>query len=103
MSIINSAPNRQPMLDVGLIADQNLRALLTDASRGGVPREWANFFTQVFRVCAAVAQSGPTAERPTADLFPGRPYFDTSLGAAGKPIWVNKTATGWVLADGTAA
>ncbi len=62
-----------------------------------------SWFTQVFNICFAVSQSGTTANRPTANLWPGRMYFDTSLGANGKPIWVNKVGTGWVLADGTAA
>lgn len=67
------------------------------------PRPWATWFTQAWQILFAVSQSGTTADRPTTNLWPGRMYFDTSLGANGKPIWVNKTATGWVLADGTAA
>lgn len=66
-------------------------------------KEWTSWFTQVFNICFAVSQSGTTANRPTTNLWPGRMYFDTSLGANGKPIWVNKASSGWVLADGTAA
>lgn len=66
-------------------------------------RTWATWFTEAWQILFAVSQSGVTADRPTKLLWPGRPYFDTSLGAHGKPIWVNKTATGWVLADGTVA
>ncbi len=46
--------------------------------------------------------SGTTANRPTKLLWPGRMYYDTTLAANGKPIWVNKGATGWVDATGAA-
>jgi hypothetical protein len=64
---------------------------------------WIEFFSSVYYSITYLQQSGTTAQRPTKNLYPGRPYFDESLGAEGKPIWVNKTATGWVYADGTAA
>jgi len=76
---------------------------LRDPAGNSWTEPWRNWFTQAQTILFAAQQSGPTAERPTKNLYPGRPYFDTTLGAAGKPIWVNKTATGWVLADGTAA
>ena len=38
-----------------------------------------------------------TANRPALkDLKAGGYYLDTTLVAAGQPIWVNATATGWV-------
>ena len=64
------------------------------------PTAWASWFQQVFQICFAAQQSGLTASRPTVGLYPGRPYFDTSLGANGRPIWVNKNSTGWVDATG---
>lgn len=64
---------------------------------------WANWMTASWQILFAASQSGLTADRPTTNLWVGRPYFDTSLGANGKPIFVNKLGTGWVLADGTAA
>ena len=64
-----------------------------------VTRPWAAWFGQVFRIAFAVGQSGTTANRPTEGLFPGRPYFDTTLG---QPIWVNAAGTGWVDATGSA-
>jgi hypothetical protein len=64
---------------------------------------WSAWFSRAWEILFAVSESGTTAQRPTKNLWPGRMYFDTSLGANGKPIWVNKTSTGWVLADGTAA
>jgi len=68
-----------------------------------VNQGWRNFFVAVYNICFALTQSGTTAQRPTSLLWAGRMYFDTSLGANGKPIWRNKGNTGWVLADGTAA
>ena len=64
---------------------------------------WINWFFQVYRSARMDYGSGTTAQRPVNDLVAGGRYFDTSLGANGKPIWINKTAAGWVLADGTAA
>lgn len=59
---------------------------------------WQQWFMQVFRACFAIYQSGTTAQRPTVNLWAGRPYFDTTLGM---PIWYDGTA--WVKGDGTAA
>lgn len=70
---------------------------------GAISRAWAAWMQQAFRIMFAAAQSGTTAQRPTENLYPGRQYFDTSLGAKGKPIWVDKTGAAWVLADGTVA
>lgn len=41
----------------------------------------------------------PTGSRPTTNLFPGLPLFDSTLG---KPIWRNAANTGWVDATGAA-
>lgn len=68
---------------------------------GDMPTAWMSWFSNLAAV--AVPKSGTTADRPTKGLYPGMQYFDTSLGANGKPIWVNKDASGWVYADGTAA
>ena len=56
---------------------------------------WSNWFAQVFRILFSVQDSGTTAQRPTKNLWAGRPYFDTDLG---KPIWYK--TTGWVDATG---
>jgi hypothetical protein len=61
---------------------------------------WLEFFSEAYAGIAITQQSGTTANRPTRGLFIGRPYFDVSLGANGKPIWVNKLGTGWVDATG---
>lgn len=68
---------------------------------GALMTPWGAFFSALYDVVRP--KSGTTAQRPTKGLYPGLVYFDTSLGVNGKPIWVNKTASGWVLADGTAA
>lgn len=52
------------------------------------------------------SRSGPTASRPTSTSFRwiGMPYFDISLGAKGKPVFLAiASSNAWVLADGTAA
>lgn len=65
---------------------------------------WRNFFQAVFSICNALTQSGTTAKRPTANLWKGRMYFDTSLGAnGGRPIWVASVTAGvavWVDSAG---
>jgi len=43
---------------------------------------------------------GNTASRPTTNTFPGMLYFDTTLAASGKPIWL-VVGTTWVDATGT--
>lgn len=63
---------------------------------------WMGRMSLLMVMANALVQSGPTAQRPTQDLWPGRPYFDTDLGANGRPIWVNSDASGWVDADGNA-
>ena len=88
MSLISPPPNQLP-----IDSDQD----------GIIDPAWKSYFTDIFQGVYALQSSGTTAQRPTKNLFAGRTYFDTSLGANGKPIWRNKGNTGWVLADGTAA
>lgn len=64
---------------------------------------FSQWLTQAQAILFDQQNSGTTAQRPSTGLYPGKPYFDTSLGANGKPIWVRKDSAGWVLADGTAA
>lgn len=78
--MISPPPNRQAIQD----------------ANGNITPPWQEFCTQVFMGIQAQESSGATADRPTKNLYPGRFYFDTSLGANGKPIWVNKLGTGWV-------
>lgn len=85
--MINRPPMRTPLVDV------------IKNPQGGesvnITKGWGNFFSQVFNICFASAQSGVTADRPMQTLYVGRIYFDTTLG---KPIWYN--GTGWVDATG---
>ena len=87
MALLNNAPLGEPM------AEEDGRA----------SRAWSSWFGQVFRGSAFLG-AGATADRPALkDLRPGTYYFDTSLGANGKPIFVRKDGAGWILADGSAA
>lgn len=64
------------------------------------------FLMAVQSITFYCSRSGPTASRPTTTSFRwiGMPYFDTSLGTKGKPIWLAvASSNAWVLADGTAA
>jgi hypothetical protein len=89
-AVINSPPNNSRLVE----------GTQDPLFRGEPTSQFSEWFMQVFRICFSQAQSGTTAQRPTKLLWTGRRYFDTSLGANGKPIWVNKTATGWVDAAG---
>lgn len=91
MSQINPAPTQRELSIVDHANGQKV------ATWGKV---WANWYTQVFQILFANQQSGTTAQRPIEDLYPGRPYFDTSLGAYGKKIFVNKDLSGWVDSSG---
>lgn len=64
---------------------------------------WANWTSQAWVFLFDVQNSGTTAQRPTTNMYPGKFYFDTSLGTEGKPIWLGKDSETWLLADGTAA
>ena len=66
---------------------------------------WANFWSAIFNILNGGTKSGPTASRPTANDFRwiGMRYFDTSLGLHGKPVYLAKDGTTWILADGTIA
>ena len=68
--------------------------------------EWASFFHSLQNIAWLESRSGPTASRPTSSTtrFVGMKYFDTSLGASGKPVFLAiASSNAWVLADGTAA
>ena len=67
------------------------------------PQPWANWLSNSWILLNDVQNAGTTAQRPTTNLYAGKFYFDTDLGANGRPIWMNKGLTGWVFADGTAA
>ena len=62
---------------------------------GDLSLPWYGWLTQAYRILFAAQQSGTTANRPTTQLWTGRPYFDTTLT---KPIWYD--GSGWVDATG---
>lgn len=47
---------------------------------GQPTRPWRQWINNVALAADAVQQSGTTAQRPTKNLWVGRPYFDTTLG-----------------------
>ena len=53
---------------------------------------WAQWLDRVQLILNAVTNSGPTAGRPTGDLYVGQPYFDTDLGQ--QVIW---NGTAWTF------
>ena len=59
---------------------------------------WGAWVQRVHDVAIASQQSGATADRPTAGLWIGRQFYDTTLG---KPVWVQSVRpTVWVDATG---
>ena len=72
-------------------------------SANGVPvfsGPWGAWFSVVQRILQATSQSGTTAQRPSANLYVGQFYFDTTLAL---PIWLKTpgAAPVWVNASGT--
>jgi hypothetical protein len=53
---------------------------------------WQQWLDRVQLILNAVTNSGPTAGRPTSDLYVGQPYFDTDLGQ--QVIW---NGTAWTF------
>lgn len=73
------APIKQPMYD----------------SQGNIHPAWSAWFTDL------TAKKGTTAQRPSLGAQDaGKMYFDTTLAAAGKPIFW--TGTQWVDSTGAA-
>jgi hypothetical protein len=63
-----------------------------------VSQEHHRLHDRLASIASDVVSSGTTANRPTVNLYAGKPYFDTTLGL---PVWYK--GPGWVKADGTAA
>lgn len=64
------------------------RVPIVDPKTGLVTREW-------YLHLQKEVLSGTTTGRPTAELYVGLPYFDTTLGI---PIWYD--GTNWIDATG---
>lgn len=69
----------------------------------GPEAAWLEFMSDVYKAIQGLQSSGTTANRPIKNLFVGRFYFDTSLGARGKPIWIAKDGSSWIDATGALA
>jgi hypothetical protein len=66
----------------------------------GLPVTWfASWLQQAYRILFNAQLVDTTANRPTAGLYAGQQYFDSTLG---KPIWRNAANSGWVDATGGA-
>lgn len=75
-------------------------APLRDLPKGAVmPLSWASWIGKIRLYAGSVSESGTTAQRPTANLWVGRPYFDTTLGysinlkTVSPAVWVNGAGT----------
>lgn len=55
------------------------QSVLAD-SAGKAVMAWNQWFDRVQLALNALTSSGTTAGRPTTDLYPGQPYFDTERG-----------------------
>ena len=56
----------------------------------------AEWFNLIWYAANSVMESGTTAQRPTASLWLGRPYYDTTLS---KPVFVNAVTPSVVWKD----
>ena len=96
--MISPPPSKAGALDIA-----KLDKTLADAIRGILlSPAYIEFLTGVYEGVQATQSSVTTADRPTKNLFIGRFYFDTSLGARGKPIWISKDGSTWIDATGAA-
>lgn len=82
--MINHPPLRTPIVD----------------KNGMVTSTLAEWLTLMHLATNSLTQYGTTAQRPTANLFIGRPYFDTTLGyivhvkqVTPTVVWVNGAGT----------
>lgn len=90
MAVITDAPDDE------IFEDPSSRQM---QKRRPMARVWGAWFHQVFLCCFATQDSGPTASRPTTELWIGRRYFDTTLG---KPVYLKSIGPNvWVDGVGT--
>ena len=53
---------------------------------GSTAAEWIYWFNRVNSIAQSLQQAGPTADRPTTQVWVGRQFYDTTLN---KPVWVS--------------
>lgn len=76
--MINEAPYRDPIAVSSMITTS-----------------WTAWIKKLSLYAGSINDSGTTANRPTKDLWIGRPYFDTTLGyiihikTVSPVVWVN--------------
>jgi hypothetical protein len=92
MSLVPSVPTEN-IIDVP--ARQNQQNFTWT---GMLKPSWIRFFNQIRLIVVSIQNSGTTAQRPTANLWPGMFYFDTTLG---RPIWIKADGATWIDATGT--
>lgn len=61
---------------------------------------WIGWFFRINAICQTLQQYGTTADRPTKGLWPGRVYYDQTLG---KPVWVDQVGPPIVWHDASGA
>lgn len=78
-----------------MIENAPFRDVLTD-SAGRMSGAWMRWVQKIGLFAGSESDHGTTAQRPTSDLYIGRPFFDDTLG---HKIWV-KTVSPVVWVDG---
>lgn len=67
---------------------------------GNVHPAWAAWLTTAHQILQDTSASGTTTQRPTNQLYIGKPYFDTTIGMSIQVASVNPTV--WVNGVGAA-
>lgn len=78
MSSQISAPPQNEFLDARTTGNEG-EFMATRFGKVRPTTGWGTFFSNVFRLLFAFQQSGTSAQKPTTQLWLGRPYWDTSL------------------------
>lgn len=65
---------------------------------GSLTRISTELLNLIRLISNSVTEYGTTAQRPTTNLWIGRPFYDTTLN---KPVWVNAVTPSVVWKDAT--
>jgi len=72
---------------------------VVDAATLEMTVPWANWTQRIQNIVRTLNTSGPTAQRPTSNLYIGLFFFDTTIN---KPIWLRSVNPNvWVDGAGT--
>ena len=88
MSNLISTPPQEEFIDQRSVISQGL-SLPSLLAKARLTTAWTTFFSNAYEILNGMTLSGVSANRPTKFLYVSRRYFDTSLGAHGKPIWIS--------------